>query len=92
MQTVYAFGNHQEVQVAAFSDHIPCLASPFVGIFDKEVGSETGINLRACRYFVFAIAFPLHGHTKRIRFSDDGAVDVIFRIAAVDVAISASFA
>ena len=92
MQSVNAFGNHQEVQIAAEADHFPRSTAPRIGIFYEKIGSEAGIERCTGRYFVSTAAFFLEGQVEVFGFSDDGAVDVVFGITAIDVAVPASFA
>jgi len=89
--TINAFGNHEERQIIAFPNHFPCFLAPRVGIFDEKIGSEAGIDLRSGGDFVFAGTFLLKRQIKVFGFSDDGAVNIILGIPAIDVTVPATF-
>lgn len=43
LQSVYPFGDKEKTKVLPYPYHLPCFVTPFIGIFNQEIGSETSI-------------------------------------------------
>ena len=88
-EPVDPFGNHEEMKVAAFPDHLPRFGPPRIGLLDEKVGTETGENRAAGRNFIGAGTCAPHRKTEIARFDDDGTVATVLFVDPVHVTMPA---
>ena len=93
-ETVDAFGEEKEPEVAPLPHHPPAFRSPFVGIFQKEVGGETSENNLTALNFPRFVTLLLHRKVEIACLSTHTArnLTAVHFILTIDIAIFASSA
>ena len=75
----------------ALTNHFPCLSSPRICIFNKKIGSKTGINKSSGRNFKTSVLIRPYRQIEIFRLNHNRTVNISFCISPVDITISASF-
>ncbi len=91
-ETLDSLSGNDERQVTALPYHRPRLGSPLVGLFEKEIGGETGIDPFARRHPVIATTPTATRQIEGRRASDHTTIFVIQAVAPINVTMPATFA
>ena len=90
-KTVDTFRGYEKRQIAALSYHRPRLGSPFIGLFEKKVGSKTGIDPLARRHPIIAVSSALHRQIESCRAGNHTAILIVPAILPVHITVPTTF-
>jgi len=90
--TLWSFGNHEEMQVTPSLNYQPCVFAPFISFLNEEIRSKARPHERAGWNLPIPLSVSTYGEIEAGSLRHDIGVFLKLRIAPIHIAVQTALA